>query len=132
VRAAGLVVGTPEYMSPEQARGETLDARSDLYSMGIILYQLLVGRTPFLADSALAIVLKHIGEPPEPPRVLYPGVHRGLEEVCLRALSKPKEERFQSARDMRVAIRAVMDGKPIPVDTHANTTVAPATDPSLR
>jgi len=63
----GLVVGTPEYMSPEQARGEKLDARSDIYAMGIILYQLLTGRTPFVADTALAVVLKHITEPPEPP-----------------------------------------------------------------
>src|SRR6202012_297237 len=74
----GLVVGTPEYMSPEQARGEKLDPRSDLYSMGIILYQLLTGRTPFLADTALAVVLKHITETPEPPSKHYPSVHKGL------------------------------------------------------
>jgi serine/threonine-protein kinase len=113
---AGLVVGTPEYMSPEQARGEKLDARSDLYSMGIILYQLLTGRTPFLADTALAVVLKHISDAPEPPQRIYPGVHRGLEAICLRALAKTKEDRFQSARDMRTAIKSVMEGRPIPVD----------------
>jgi serine/threonine-protein kinase len=111
---AGLVVGTPEYMSPEQARGEKLDPRSDLYSMGVILYQLLTGRVPFLGDSALATVLKHISDPPEPPRTIYPGVHRGLEAVCMRALEKEREARFQTAREMRAAIKAVMEGKPLP------------------
>jgi serine/threonine protein kinase len=114
---AGVVVGTPEYMSPEQARGEKLDSRSDLYSMGIILYQLLTGRTPFLADTALAVVLKHITEPPEPPHVIYPEVHRGLEAVALRALAKSKNERFQTARDMRAALKAAIEGRPIPQDS---------------
>jgi serine/threonine-protein kinase len=107
---AGLVVGTPEYMSPEQARGEKLDARSDIYSMGIILYQLLTGRVPFTADTALAIVLKHLTDPPEPPRIIYPAVNKALEAVCLKAIAKAKEERFQSARDMRSALRAAVDG----------------------
>jgi eukaryotic-like serine/threonine-protein kinase len=120
---AGLVVGTPEYMSPEQARGEKLDARSDLYSMGIILYQLLTGRTPFLADTALAVVLKHISEQPEPPRTIYPGVHKGLESVSLKALAKVRDDRFQAARDMRAAIKAAIEGRPMPVDSSAATAV---------
>jgi eukaryotic-like serine/threonine-protein kinase len=107
----GLVIGTPEYMSPEQGRGEKLDARSDLYSVGIILYQLLTGRTPFEADSPLATVLKHVSEPPAPPQTIFPGVHRGLEVVCLRALAKNREERYQSARDMRAAMRAALAGE---------------------
>jgi serine/threonine-protein kinase len=123
VTTAGVVVGTPEYMSPEQARGEKLDSRSDLYSMGIILYQLLTGRTPFLADTALAVVLKHITEAPEPPHTIYPGVHKGLEAVCLRALAKAKEDRFQSARDMRAALKAVMDGRSMPVESNAETVI---------
>ena len=128
---AGLVVGTPEYMSPEQARGEKLDARSDLYSLGIILYQLLTGRTPFLADTALAVVLKHITDKPEPPSTIYAGVHKGLEEICMRALAKEKTERFQSARDMRAAIRASIEGRPLPADVNAATLVqlAPVTGP---
>lgn len=121
---AGLVVGTPEYMSPEQARGEKLDARSDLYSMGIILYQLLTGRTPFLADTPLAVVLKHINDAPEPPSTIYPGVHKGLEAVCMRSLAKAKEERFQTARDMRAAIKAAIEGRPMPVDAHGATHAA--------
>ncbi|OJY30828.1 MAG: hypothetical protein BGO98_29110 [Myxococcales bacterium 68-20] len=106
----GVLVGTPEYMSPEQARGEKLDSRSDLYSMGIILYQLLTGRTPFLAETPLAVVLKQISATPEPPRTIYPGVHVGLEAVCMRALAKAKEERFQTARDMRAALKAAIEG----------------------
>ncbi|MBX3219263.1 MAG: serine/threonine protein kinase [Labilithrix sp.] len=125
---AGVVVGTPEYMSPEQARGEKLDSRSDLYSMGIILYQLLTGRTPFLADTALAVVLKHITEAPEPPSVIYPGVHKGLEAVALRALAKAKEERFQSARDMRAALKAAIEGRPMPLETNPPTSVDAAPD----
>jgi eukaryotic-like serine/threonine-protein kinase len=122
----GLVVGTPEYMSPEQARGETLDSRSDLYSMGIILYQLLTGRTPFVGDNPLAVVLKHLSEPPVPPHEIpgFEKVHPGLEAVCLRALAKEKEGRFQSARDMRAAVRAALDGKPFPVDIGSAPTAA--------
>ena len=118
---SGLVVGTPEYMSPEQARGEKLDARSDLYSMGIILYQLLTGRVPFIGDTALSVVLKHITDIPEPPSKHYPNVHKGLETVCMKALAKAREERWQSAREMRTAIRAAMDGRALPVDTRAVT-----------
>jgi eukaryotic-like serine/threonine-protein kinase len=121
VTTAGLVVGTPEYMSPEQARGEKLDARSDLYSMGIILYQLLTGRTPFLADTALAVVLKHISEPPEPPSSIYPEVHKGLETVCMRAIAKAPDDRYPTAREMRAAIRAAIEGKPLPADAMAAT-----------
>jgi len=128
VTTAGLVVGTPEYMSPEQARGEKLDARSDLYSMGIILYQLLTGRTPFLADTALAVVLKHITETPEPPRTIYPDVHAGLETVCMRALAKPKEERWQSAREMRAGVKAAIGGRPLPIGESAVTAVDPLSD----
>jgi serine/threonine-protein kinase len=126
---AGLVVGTPEYMSPEQARGEKLDSRSDLYSMGIILYQLLTGRTPFLADTALAVVLKHLSDPPEPPSSIYPEVHKGLEAVCLRSLAKAKEERFQSARDMRAAIKAAIEGRPMPVETQGTAAEKIASSP---
>ncbi len=117
----GLVVGTPEYMSPEQARGEKLDPRSDIYSMGIILYQLLTGRTPFTGDNALAVVLKHITEAPSAPSVHYPSVHKGLEAVTLKAIAKQPNDRFESARAMRSAIREALDGRPAPVDIAAAT-----------
>ncbi len=106
VTTTGIVVGTPEYMSPEQARGERLDARSDLYAMGVILYQLLTGRTPFLGDTALSVVLKHISEPPAPPSTIYPEVHKGLEQICLKALVKTRDGRYQTAREMRSAVKA--------------------------
>jgi serine/threonine-protein kinase len=105
----GLVVGTPEYMSPEQGRGESLDPRADLYSMGIILYQLITGKVPFEAESAIGIVLKHVTEAPKPPHEIYPDVDARLEKVALKAMQKAKEDRYQSAREMRAALRPMLD-----------------------
>jgi serine/threonine-protein kinase len=105
----GLVVGTPEYMAPEQARGEELDARSDLYSVGIVLYQMLTACVPFDAATALSIVVKHVTEIPAPPSSACPGVHPGLEAICMKALSKNPADRFQSATEMRVALRAELN-----------------------
>ena len=105
----GLVVGTPEYMSPEQGRGEPLDARSDLYSVGIILYQMLTGRVPFEAESAIGIVLKHVSEEPVPPSQVRPGVDPSIEAVCLKAMRKKREDRYQTAREMRSELRSFFD-----------------------
>ncbi len=121
----GVVIGTPEYMSPEQAQGKKLDARSDIYSMGIILYQLLTGRVPFTGESAVTVVVKHVTEIPEPPRSIYAGVHPVLETVCLKAVAKSPDGRFSSAREMRSALRAALDGPPQPV------AVGAATEPAL-
>ncbi len=101
----GVIVGTPEYMSPEQGKGEELDVRSDLYAVGVILYQMLTGKLPFQADTPIATVLKHLVEEPKPPSQIIAGVNLGLEAVCLRALKKEREERFASAREMRTALR---------------------------
>jgi serine/threonine protein kinase len=101
----GVIVGTPEYMSPEQGKGEELDIRSDLYSVGVILYQMLTGRLPFQADTPIATVLKHLVEEPKSPSQLIAGVNLGLEAICLRALKKEREDRFASAREMRTALR---------------------------
>lgn len=111
VTTQGMVVGTPEYMSPEQAKGEALDSRSDLYSMGVILYQLLVGRVPFHADSAIEVVLSHVSRPPPPPHEIHPGVDPELEAVCMRALRKGRDERYQTAREMRSDLRASVFGR---------------------
>jgi serine/threonine protein kinase len=99
----GLVVGTPDYMSPEQARGEGVDGRSDLYSMGVVLYHLLCGRPPFIADTPVGIAIQHVAEPPPPPS-RHGAVNPVLESICLRALNKRPEDRFQTAREMRRAI----------------------------
>ena len=127
VTTTGIVVGTPEYMSPEQARGERLDARSDLYAMGVILYQLLTGRTPFLGDTALSVVLKHISEPPAPPSTIYAEVHKGLERVCLKALVKTRDGRYQTAREMRGAVKIAMAGAAHPTSASDAPAALPPT-----
>jgi serine/threonine-protein kinase len=114
VTTAGLVIGTPEYMSPEQGRGEVVDGRSDLYSMGVLLYQLLTGRLPFDAASAIEIVIKHQTTAPAAPSSLRGGIDARLEAICLRALEKAPEGRYQSARDFRTALRSALETVSLP------------------
>jgi eukaryotic-like serine/threonine-protein kinase len=118
----GLLVGTPEYMSPEQCRGEALDARADVYSVGVILYQLLTGRVPFEAPTPIDVVVKHIAEEPTPPSGIDERVSAKLEAVCLRAMRKKRDERYASAREMRAELRATLDEAPGPLEAAPRAT----------
>jgi len=119
--SAGMVCGTPEYMSPEQARGHKLDARSDLYAVGIILYQMLAGRPPFESESAVEILHKHLHEEPIPPSRLRGVTPDPLEAVCLRALSKDPGNRYDSAMEFREELIAASSAPRIGSSIRCNT-----------
>jgi len=106
ITSPGIVCGTPEYMSPEQARGDGLDARSDLYAVGVILYQLLTGRLPFEAESPTQVVLAHLTQPPQDPREVAPDrrIPPPLAAAVLKALAKEAKDRFQDADEFSSAL----------------------------
>ncbi len=103
--ASGAMIGTPAYMSPEQGRGEQADERSDIYAMGIIIYEMLTGRPPYDADTPYGVILKHINDPITPPHVLIEGLPKSVERVVLRCLAKDPNDRFQSASDLHDALQ---------------------------
>lgn len=109
------VVGTAQYLSPEQARGETVDARSDLYSAGCLLYELLTGRPPFVGDSPVSVAYQHVRETPDLPSAHNPEVSEALDSVLAKALQKNRSDRFQDAAAFRRALRAASNGIPVPV-----------------
>jgi serine/threonine protein kinase/Tfp pilus assembly protein PilF len=98
--AAGVIIGTPEYMSPEQAEAKETDHRSDIYSLGIVLYEMLTGQLPFEGDTPLSIAMKHKGEIPKDPKELNPQIPDDLSHLILKCLEKEKEDRFQSAEEV--------------------------------
>ena len=107
------VIGTAQYLSPEQARGERVDARSDLYSTGCLLYELLTGRPPFLGDSPVAIAYQHVRENPVPPSRLDPEIPAWADAIVLRAMAKDPADRYQSAAEMRTDIQRALSGVPV-------------------
>ncbi|HEU5418654.1 MAG TPA: Stk1 family PASTA domain-containing Ser/Thr kinase [Streptosporangiaceae bacterium] len=107
------VIGTAQYLSPEQARGERVDARSDLYSTGCLLYELLVGRPPFTGDSPVAIAYQHVREDPVPPSRIDPEVPHWADAIVLKAMAKDPGDRYQSAGEMRNDIQRALSGAPV-------------------
>ncbi|WP_432745632.1 Stk1 family PASTA domain-containing Ser/Thr kinase [Streptomyces sp. JH002] len=133
------VIGTAQYLSPEQAKGEQVDNRSDLYSTGCLLYELLAVRPPFIGDSPVAVAYQHVREEPQPPSVFDPEITQDTDAIVLKALMKDPDYRYQNADEMRADIEAALDGRPIsaalPVGAAAYgyddrpTTALRATDP---
>jgi serine/threonine protein kinase len=105
--ATGGLIGTPKYMSPEQGMGQAVDGRSDLYSLGVVLYEITTGRVPYEAETPVAVVLKHIRDPLPLPRAITPDMPESLERLILRAIHKKPSERFESAAAMVAAIKAL-------------------------
>src|SRR6204780_2310083 len=104
ITQTGSIMGTARYLSPEQAQGQPVSPRSDLYSIGVMLYELLTGTVPFEGDSVVAIALRHLSEPPRPPSSLVPTISPALDAIVLRALAKDPEQRFADADDFLAAL----------------------------
>jgi len=114
ITGAGVMIGTPEYMSPEQVEGKEVDQRSDIYSLGIILYEMVTGRVPFEGDTPLSIAVKHKTEIPKEPREFNSQISDDLSRVILRCIEKDKEKRYQSAGEVRSELEKIEKGIPTP------------------
>ena len=131
---ASQVIGTAQYLSPEQARGERVDPRSDIYSTGCVLYELLTSGPPFTGDSPVSIAYQHVREDPVPPSELDAQIPQWLEDITLRAMTKDREDRYQNAAEMRADIQRGLQGMPTQAGTMmmgaagagATTTLPPA------
>lgn len=122
VTAHGMVIGTPAYLSPEQAQGQTLDARTDIYSLAIVLYEMATGRLPFTSDDIAALLLQQVKQPPQPVTHYVPNFPRDLESVILKALEKQPARRYQTAAQFAEALHASMQASSAP------TTAIPTQD----
>ncbi len=112
ITGAGVMIGTPEYMSPEQVEGKDVDERSDMYSLGIILYEMVTGRVPFEGDSPFTVGVKHKSEIPAPPEELNPHIPEDLSRVILKCLEKEKTKRYQNAAELRLDLSRIEEGMP--------------------
>jgi serine/threonine-protein kinase len=129
----GSIVGTAQYLSPEQAKGGEVDPRSDLYSLGIVLYELLTGKTPFDGETPVEIAMKHLSHAPKPPSKLRSDIPRELDMVVLRALAKSPDDRYQSADEMEADLERVARGASVAaatVDTATQVLRRPAPAPA--
>ncbi|MDT5260062.1 MAG: eukaryotic-like serine/threonine-protein kinase, partial [Mycobacterium sp.] len=111
VTQTAAVIGTAQYLSPEQARGESVDARSDVYSLGCVLYEILTGEPPFTGDSPVAVAYQHVREDPVPPSKRHEGISADLDAVVLKALAKNPDNRYQTAAEMRADLVRVHNGE---------------------
>ncbi|MEU8895200.1 Stk1 family PASTA domain-containing Ser/Thr kinase [Nocardia sp. NPDC048505] len=130
------VIGTAQYLSPEQARGETVDARSDVYSVGCVLFEILTGEPPFTGDSPVAVAYQHVREDPRLPSHVHPGIPRELDSVILKAMSKNPANRYQTAAEMRADLIRVLGGQkpsaPMVMTEEDRTTVFDSDEPAPR
>jgi serine/threonine-protein kinase len=115
ITQTSAVVGTAQYIAPEQAQGLEVDARSDVYALGCCLYEMLTGQVPFTGPTPVAIAYRHVREDPTPPRALNPDVPVPLEQVCLKAMAKRPEDRYQTAVEMQRDLERVRVGEPVTV-----------------
>ncbi len=113
VTGTGVIIGTPEYMAPEQAEGHDIDHRVDIYSLGAIMFEMVTGRVPFEGETPLSIVLKHRSEPPADPKAINTQISSAMSQVILKCLEKSRDRRFQSAAEVLEALTAVEKGLPI-------------------
>ena len=121
------VVGTAQYLSPEQARGEVVDTRSDLYSTGCLLYELLTGQPPFTGDSAVAIAYQHVREIPKPPSSIAADIPEPIDRVVLKALAKRRDDRYEDAAHMRTDLLAAQRGSAVAAPAASAWAAAPTT-----
>jgi serine/threonine protein kinase len=130
ITRAGFTVGTPEYISPEQAFAQDVDGRADLYAVGIIFYEMIVGRRPFIGNNALEVITAHVQQPPPPPRKTAPdaNIPEEIEKVLLKAIAKEPNDRYPDAEAFANALQAALPAKGI---TASIINAAPATTPSI-
>ena len=115
---AGSILGTAQYLAPEQAKGEPVDERTDLYSVGVVVYEMLTGSLPFRGDSAVTVALKHVNEQPPEPVELVPGLPYSLNQIVLKALAKDPDLRYRTAAEFSADLVAARSGGPLLAATY--------------
>ena len=124
VTQTGVMIGTPDYMSPEQAEGDELDQRSDIYSFGVILFEMVTGGVPFKGDTALSVALKHKAQLPQEPRDLNPDISDNLSRLILVCMEKERESRYQTAESLLADLRNIKEGRLLDTETRPKSDAA--------